>query len=707
MRRHRDGSRGAGSRDAATAGAARRPPARRRRGRPVTIAAEAAAAAADAGQRSGADVGDVAGHARRRPRRPSACAGCAARRRRAPRRARRTGARRRRPAGCRRGRGRTGGPRDWGRGRRPRRRRSARSRSRWRPFRLSRLLIGEQPILSCGTQAGARAPSRESPSGPLRPIAPHAETAPTYEPQSTTTSSASPARRARRAAARLRLLVPAAVPDRGAARRRTQFGGRPALVVAADDRMARDLALDLRAYLAPAPGALLPGPRRALRVPPGAAAAPRRPADRRARLAARGRPTGDPPVVVASAVALMERIPDPELRPHGFAIAVGEDARPRRDARAARGRAATSARSRSSSAASSRCAAASSTSIPRPRSAPCASSCSATRSSRCAGSRPSPSARSADARARRDRAGGGARTRVPRARRAGGRGGARASDPTSPRSCRSSASARSSSCCRTRRRVVVAAEEELRPALADHWQDVTTSLHSDDAHHLYLPPGRGQRGARAARRGDASRRSPQDQPHAVPRAGRRHRRAHDPGGRARAREARALRLPRRSSPGTGAARPSAPPTTSRACGPRFDDDGASAVGERACGSRRRALREGFIAPQLKLAVIPDHRLLRRRRAERPEGARGRALQAFTELRAGRHRRPHRPRHRPLHRLRHQDRRRGHARLPRARVPRRRPRLRPHRPARQAEPLRRRRRRTRRRSRSSAPRPGTT
>src|SRR5215208_7212650 len=37
--------------------------------------------------------------------------------------------------------------------------------------------------------------------------------------------------------------------------------------------------------------------------------------------------------------------------------------------------------------------------------------------------------------------------------------------------------------------VVVAAEEELRPALADHWQDVTTSLHSDDAHDLYLPPG--------------------------------------------------------------------------------------------------------------------------------------------------------------------------------------------------------------------------
>ena len=36
--------------------------------------------------------------------------------------------------------------------------------------------------------------------------------------------------------------------------------------------------------------------------------------------------------------------------------------------------------------------------------------------------------------------------------------------------------------------VVVAAAEELRPGLADHWHDVTTSLHSSDAHHLYVPP---------------------------------------------------------------------------------------------------------------------------------------------------------------------------------------------------------------------------
>src|SRR2546425_5538664 len=42
-----------------------------------------------------------------------------------------------------------------------------------------------------------------------------------------------------------------------------------------------------------------------------------------------------------------------------------------------------------------------------------------------------------------------------------------------------------------------------------------------------------------------------------------------------------------------------------------------------------SLREGFIAPQLKLAVIPEHRLVRRRRAQAApaQGARA-AIRAF-------------------------------------------------------------------------------
>src|SRR5205823_5749117 len=36
--------------------------------------------------------------------------------------------------------------------------------------------------------------------------------------------------------------------------------------------------------------------------------------------------------------------------------------------------------------------------------------------------------------------------------------------------------------------VVIAAEEEVPPALADHWQDVTVAFHDEDAHQLYVGP---------------------------------------------------------------------------------------------------------------------------------------------------------------------------------------------------------------------------
>src|SRR5438045_9782426 len=36
--------------------------------------------------------------------------------------------------------------------------------------------------------------------------------------------------------------------------------------------------------------------------------------------------------------------------------------------------------------------------------------------------------------------------------------------------------------------VTVAADEEIEPSLADLWQDVSTSFHDADAHHLYVRP---------------------------------------------------------------------------------------------------------------------------------------------------------------------------------------------------------------------------
>ena len=100
------------------------------------------------------------------------------------------------------------------------------------------------------------------------------------------------------------------------------FRERPALIVASDDRMARDLALDLRAFRAPAPVRFYPA--RGVRYESHLAPPPHLVGLRIAALdSLLEPPAGEAPVVVASAVALMERIPDPNLRPHGFTIRVG------------------------------------------------------------------------------------------------------------------------------------------------------------------------------------------------------------------------------------------------------------------------------------------------------------------------------------------------------------------------------------------------
>jgi transcription-repair coupling factor (superfamily II helicase) len=119
-----------------------------------------------------------------------------------------------------------------------------------------------------------------------------------------------------RSSATLRPLLLAALleDDRGLA-------GRPALLVAADDRAARDLAADLRAYLAPRRVRLYPsrgtGYASSVTPPPhlvglriDALDALTREADA---------------VVVASAVALAEAVPDASLRPAGFEIAKGDE----------------------------------------------------------------------------------------------------------------------------------------------------------------------------------------------------------------------------------------------------------------------------------------------------------------------------------------------------------------------------------------------
>src|SRR3954471_10812026 len=98
---------------------------------------------------------------------------------------------------------------------------------------------------------------------------------------------------------------------------------RPTLVVAGDDRQARDLAADLRAWLQPRPVRFYPsrGVAYESHLAPPAHLVGLRVAALDALLAHQ---TGaEAPVVVVSAVALSEKVPDPALRPHGFTLRRG------------------------------------------------------------------------------------------------------------------------------------------------------------------------------------------------------------------------------------------------------------------------------------------------------------------------------------------------------------------------------------------------
>ncbi len=120
--------------------------------------------------------------------------------------------------------------------------------------------------------------------------------------------------------------------DRGADRRRSRpRAGAATLIVVGDDRAARDLAADLRAWLAPRRVRYYPSRGVAyeshLAPPPHLVGL---------RVAALDSLLGDGgpadataeeegrPVVVVSAVALSEKVPDPALRPHSFTLRVGE-----------------------------------------------------------------------------------------------------------------------------------------------------------------------------------------------------------------------------------------------------------------------------------------------------------------------------------------------------------------------------------------------
>ncbi|HEX3614912.1 MAG TPA: transcription-repair coupling factor [Solirubrobacteraceae bacterium] len=185
--------------------------------------------------------------------------------------------------------------------------------------------------------------------------------------------------------------------------------------------------------------------------------------------------------------------------------------------------------------------------------------------------------------------------------------------------------------------VLLAAEEEVQPALTDHWQDVCAAFHDTEAHHLYIAPDAitAELDARARIRLSSI---DQEQPFQFR-------------GQAAEVGARSIR--------------DAEPELEKLTRSGYKTVVAFAVkgeGDRAAYNLGRLkvswlgeasgdssgspahplvfaharLREGFIAPQFHLAVIPEQRLFRRRRA--PEGpvrvGRRGALRSFTDLRTG-------------------------------------------------------------------------
>ncbi len=185
--------------------------------------------------------------------------------------------------------------------------------------------------------------------------------------------------------------------------------------------------------------------------------------------------------------------------------------------------------------------------------------------------------------------------------------------------------------------VLVAGAEDLAPALADHWQDVSAALADDDASHLYVDPDEilAALGERVKIRLSSI---DQDQPYAF---------------RAQAAEIAARGL-KEAEPELEKLARSGYRTViafaQRGIGERFAynlgrlkvgwlDDGADSAGPGMLTMVQARLTAGFIAPQFHLAVIPEQRLFARRRAERSTGGAGGGsrrgvLRSFADLRTG-------------------------------------------------------------------------
>jgi transcription-repair coupling factor (superfamily II helicase) len=183
--------------------------------------------------------------------------------------------------------------------------------------------------------------------------------------------------------------------------------------------------------------------------------------------------------------------------------------------------------------------------------------------------------------------------------------------------------------------VVLVGEEEIGPALRDHWEDVTTAMHADDAQHLYVDVAEPlqQRAALAllgAGEGDDGDGEPGDDPFRAARA-------ESPARSIKEAEAELEKLIRSGYRTVVAFDSRGEADRARYGLDRLDArilEGGRISPDPGLAFAEARLREGFVSPELKLAVYPFRRLVHRRRTEEPAPTAGRGRLAFSELRVG-------------------------------------------------------------------------
>jgi transcription-repair coupling factor (superfamily II helicase) len=182
--------------------------------------------------------------------------------------------------------------------------------------------------------------------------------------------------------------------------------------------------------------------------------------------------------------------------------------------------------------------------------------------------------------------------------------------------------------------VVLVGEEEIDPALRDHWEDATTAMHAEDAQHLYVDVAEplNERAALALTgTGEGGEQEEEgDEPFRAARA-------ESPARSVKEAEAPLEKLVRSGYRTVVAFDSRGEAERARYGLDRLDArllEGGHLSPEPGLAFAEARLREGFVSPELKLAVYPFRRLVHRRRSEEPAPGAGRGRLAFSEMRVG-------------------------------------------------------------------------